>query len=101
MRNIPIDAVPNQEISVNVGENRWLIRLKAARVSMFADVYLNNEAVILGQRIAVGTPVIPYEYKAADGNFILLVDEESLPDWRQFGVTQQLLYVEPGELVYA
>ena len=68
---------------------------------MIADVYRNDAALLLGQRIAVGTPIIPYQYLQGAGNFILLVDNEELPDWRQFGVTQQLLYVEPGELANA
>ena len=98
MRLIPMEAVPNQELTLNIEGNRWLLRLKVAKSSMIADVYRNDAALLLGQRIAVGTPIIPYQYLQGAGNFILLVDGEELPDWRQFGVTQQLLYVEPGEL---
>lgn len=101
MRNIPIDPVPNQELSVNIDGNRWVIRLKVARVSMCADIILNDEPLMLGQRIAVGTPIIPYEYLALQGNFLLLVDDELLPDWRLFGSTQQLVYVAPGEYLYS
>lgn len=99
MRIVPIEPLPNQELSINVDGNRWTIRLKVARTSMFADLFLNDDPVVLGQRIAVGTPVIPYEYLATAGNFILIVDGEDLPDWRKFNVTQQLLYVSPGELL--
>ena len=98
MRLIPIEAVPNQELTLNIDGNRWLLRLKVAKSSMIADVYRNDSALLIGQRIAVGTPMIPHQYLQSAGNFILLVDNEELPDWKQFGVTQQLLYVEPGEL---
>lgn len=98
MRLIPMEAVPNQELTLNIDGNRWLLRLKVAKSSMIADVYRNDVALLLGQRIAVGTPMIPYQYLQGAGNFILLVDNEELPDWKQFGITQQLLYVEPGEL---
>lgn len=98
MRNIPIQAVPNQEFSVTIEDNRWTLRIKIAVTSMFADVYLNEEVVILGQRIAPGTPVIPYDYLANAGNFILVVENGDLPDWQKFGVTQSLFYVAPGEL---
>lgn len=101
MRNIPIDPVPNQELPVNIDGNRWVIRLKVASVSMCADIILNDEPLVLGQRIAVGTPIIPYRYLALHGDFLLLVDDELLPDWRLFGSTQQLVYVPPGELIYA
>ena len=98
MRLIPMEAVPNQELTLNIDGNRWLLRLKVAKSSMIADVYRNDAALLLGQRIAVGTPIIPYQYLQGAGNFILLVENEQLSDWRQFGITQQLLYVEPGRL---
>ena len=99
MRTVPIESLPNQQLSINVNDDRFVIRLKVATSSMIADVYCNDEAVILGQRIAVGTPIIPYDYLCAQGNFILIVDGEDLPDWQKFGVSQQLLYVSPGELI--
>lgn len=98
MRNIPISAVPNQQITLTIGSNRWSIRLKVAVSSMIADILLNDQTVIVGQRIAVGTPIIPYDYLSSDGNFILLVDGNDLPDWQKFGVSQQLVYVTPDEL---
>lgn len=99
MRTIPIDTLPNQELSINVEDNRWTIRLKVAQSSICADILLNDESLVLGQRIAVGTPIIPYDHLATAGNFILLVEGEDLPDWRKFNVSQQLLYISPGELV--
>lgn len=98
MRNIPISAVPNQQITLTIGSNRWSIRLKVAVSSMIADILLNDRPIVLGQRIAVGTPIIPYDYLSLDGNFLLLVDGEDLPDWQKFGVSQQLVYVSPEEL---
>lgn len=98
MRTLPIEAMPNQQLSINIDGNRWTVRLKIAVNSMFADIYLNDEPLILGQRIAVGTPVIPYDYLATAGNFIFVVEGDALPDWTQFGITQQMLYVSPGEL---
>lgn len=98
MRVVPIGALPNQELSINVDNRRWTLRIKIGREAMCADVYLDDQPIVLGQRIAVGTPVIPYEYLGTQGNFILIVDGEELPDWQQFGITQQLLYVSPGEL---
>jgi hypothetical protein len=98
MRMIPIERLPNQELTLNIDGTRWLLRLKVARSSMICDVLRDDEPLVLGQRIAVGTPIIPYRYLAGAGNFILLVDGEALPDWQQFGVTQQLAYVAPGEL---
>lgn len=98
MQTIPIEALPNQRLSVTIGANRWTLRIKVAVTSMIADVLLNDQPIILGQRIAAGTPIIPYPYLAIEGNFLLLIDSEELPDWRAFGRTQQLVYVTPEEL---
>lgn len=98
MRTIPIAAVPNQNLTATIGTNRWTITLKVAVTSMIADILLNDQPIVLGQRIAVGTPIIPYDYLSLDGNFLLLVDGEDLPDWQKFGVSQQLVYVAPDEL---
>lgn len=100
MRRIPLIQDPGQEFSVTVDGNRWLLRIKIAVRSMIADIYLNDEALLYGAKIAVGTPLIPYEHMAQQGNFILVVDDEELPDWQQFGGRQQLYYVYPGELEY-
>ena len=98
MRNIPIATVPNQELSVTLNGNRWVLTLKVGANSMIADVVLNDQPIVLGQLIAVGTPIIPYEYLQGSGNFLLLVENDELPDWQKFNSTQQLVFVEPGEI---
>lgn len=101
MQVIPLEAIPNQELNLNLDGVRWTITIKVAVTSMIVDVLLNDAPLILGQRIAVGCPLIPYEYMTRNGNFILLVDNEELPDYTKFGLSQQLLYLAPGELAYA
>lgn len=98
MRNIPIATVPNQELSVTLNGNRWVLTLKVGTNSMIADVVLNDQPIVLGQLITVGTPIIPYEYLQGSGNFLLLVENDELPDWQKFNSTQQLVFVEPGEI---
>lgn len=99
MRVVPLEQLPNQSLSINVDGNRWDLRIKVATNSMVIDISLNDQVIILGQRITVGWPVIPYDYLATEGNFIFLTENEEMPDWNMFGITQQLLYVSPGELV--
>ncbi|UNY40210.1 structural protein [Pseudomonas phage vB_PcuM_ KLEP17-4] len=98
MRTIPLAAVPNQQVTVNIDENRWTIRIKQATTSIIADITLNDEPLLLGMRVSVGTPIIPFRHLATNGNFLLIVDGEYLPDWHEFGTQQVLVYVAPGEL---
>lgn len=97
MRMIPIDSIPNQQFSVNIGQDRWTIRLVSAAGIMCADLLLNEQVILLGQRLVAGQRVIPYEHLSTAGNFLLRTEHDELPDWRLFGSTQTLLYLEPGE----
>lgn len=98
MRIVPLEALPNQELSINVDGNRWTLRIKVASSAMVADVYLGNTPMVLGCKIAAGTPMLPYSYLGTLGNFIFVVDDDESPDWKQFGIRQTLLYVSPGGL---
>lgn len=99
MRTIPLLTVPNQSLTFAFGSNRWALRLKDANGRLVIDVNLNDVDIVLGMRICVGTPVLPYEYLQADGNFLFLVDDEELPNWELIGASQQLVFLEPGENV--
>ena len=98
MRNIPIESTPNQSLTVNLDGNRWFLRIKECRGVMACDVSLDDVPILQGIRICPGTPIIPYEYLQGNGNFLLLVDREELADWSQFGMSQSLIYVSPGEI---
>lgn len=101
MRNIPLDAVPNQQLIVTLDSNRWELTIKEARGVMCVDVMLNDEVLILGQRIVAGTPLLPYRYLQGSGNFVLLTDADELPYWTRFGIDQQLVYASAGEIANA
>lgn len=101
MRTIPLDSVPNQQVIINVGENRWTLRIKQANSSMVADVSLNDVMMLQGMRLCVGTPLIPFRHLAGNGNFLLLTNNEELPDWQKFNSTQTMVYVDASELADA
>lgn len=96
MEVIALQAIPNQSLTLLLNGNRWALTIKQAESSMLVDVSLNDVPMLQGIRICPGTPIIPYRYLQANGNFMLLVDNEQLPGWRQFGASQILVYVPPG-----
>lgn len=98
MRTIPLSRVPNQELSVTLDQNRWLLRIKVGTGMMAADIYLNGEPVLLGQRLVAGTPLIPYRHLQENGNFWFLTEGDKAPWWQRFGVDQVLTYASQGEL---
>lgn len=106
MRTIPLEAVPNQEFSVTLGEstvvvvgaNRWDIKLKEADGCMLATVVLNEDEILTNQRVVAESPIIPYKYLQGYGNFVILTENEEIPYYDKFEDTQTMIYVTPGEV---
>lgn len=98
MRVIPLSSVPNQSFSVQLDGNRWDFVIKQANASMVVNLTLNDEIILMGSRVVSGTPLIPYQFLQGSGNFILLTEDEELPEWSRFGIDQQLIYGSFDEL---
>lgn len=94
---IPLEAVPNQELSVRLADRRFVLRIKDAAGVMVADVTVDGVRILSATRIVAGTPIIPYRYLEA-GNLLILTDNGQLPDYAQFGVTQTLVYLSAAEI---
>ena len=96
---IPLQAEPNQTISVTFDEDRYEITLKAVNNNLMAlDMIRNNITLFQGLRIVAGTPLIPYRYLES-GNFILLTLDNCQPYYTRFGVDQALVFASAEELV--
>lgn len=100
MRNIPVQATPNQTFTATIEGARFEITLKASRGVMVADVSVDGVVRLRGTRVLAGEAIIPYRY-LEDGNFYILTDGEQLPGWAEFGVSQQLVYLTPDEMAAA
>lgn len=99
MRQIPLQAVPNQSLSFTQDENRWEVTIKQAVTSMIADVTINDVRVISGVRIPGDDFILPYTYMGVlQGNLMLTTQRGLLPGWELFGQTQQLFYWTPDEM---
>lgn len=98
MRTIPLDAIPNQELSVTLDGNRWDITIKECNGVMCCTLSLNDALLLSGQRIVAGSPLIPYKHMQAYGNFWILTENDELPYYDRFDVDQQFIYVSPGEI---
>lgn len=97
MITIPLAAVPNQTLSVQIGQVRWGLTLKDARGVMVADVERAGVVLLQAVRVVAHEPVIPYGY-LEDGNFLLTTLNDDLPGWSKFGDSQELVYMTQTEL---
>lgn len=98
MQIIDIAQVPGQSFSVTLEGVRWDIRIKQAATSMIADLSADGITLVGGHRIVAGTPIIPYQYLAGDGNFLIMTENDDLPNWELFGVNQILIYATFDEI---
>jgi len=99
MQLIPITPVANQSLSFAQDGNRWDVVLKMGASCMVADISINGGLLLSGSRIMGDDFIIPYHYMGvAQGNLMLSVTNEEIPNWREFGGTQQLFYWTPEEM---
>lgn len=94
---IPLQPVPNQELTVTLEGNSYSIKLQALRNTMAVTLAINGVTILSGLRVVTGTPLIPYSY-LENGNFIFIADNTDIPFYPDFGVTQTLLYFTNAEL---
>ena len=98
MQIIDITQVPNQSFTITLEGVRWDLTIKQATSSMFMDAVADDVPIITGQRIVAGTPIIPYQYLAQDGNFLIMTENDELPSWERFEVDQVLIYATFDEI---
>jgi hypothetical protein len=96
--NIPLQAVPNQSLSVVVDGLSYVLLLKTAGSVTIVTVVRDNETLISSTRAVFGAPILPYLY-LENGNFIFTcTTEDTLPIYTSFGVTQFLSFYTADEL---
>ncbi|CDL85464.1 phage baseplate plug family protein [Xenorhabdus szentirmaii] len=92
MREIPLRAIPNQQLAVTLDGVNWVITLKAARSMMISDIQRDRDTIVQGNRLVANASLIPYAYLSPAGNFALLTENHELPWWEKFESTQTLIY---------
>jgi hypothetical protein len=104
MIQIPLVNIPNQSLSINLAGNLYDIRIHACRDNgeygtgiMAVSIAINNVVVVTGQRALPDFPIIPARY-LENGNFLIQTMNDDYPDWRQFGITQNLIFASQAEL---
>lgn len=94
---IPLQPVVNQTLSIVLDNTVHEIALTTANNVIAFSLTRDNVVLLTNLRVVAGTPLIPYTY-LEQGNFIFLTENDALPDYRQFNITQFLVYLTPAEL---
>lgn len=108
MINLNIQPIANQTLSGSWdGINNYEITLKSCGSVTAATITRSSATEELTELVSniicvAGTPLLPYGY-LENGNFMFLTLNDELPNYTQFGATQQLIYASEAELeaIYA
>lgn len=102
MLTLALQNVPDQTFTTSLDNDRYVIRIFQIPGSMAADISRNEIVVTSGQRITPGSFLIPFfGYQGKSGNFLLLTNNDELPNPSQFGITQTLIYQSWNEIAAA
>lgn len=89
----------SQTFTSTIENDRYSLTVYAIPGGVCYDISRNEVVLIQGNRITPGEFMLPYYWQwAGHGNFLLLTQDNDLPDNTQFGVTQTLLYYTIAEM---
>jgi|ERR1039458_1498764 hypothetical protein len=101
MQTLNLSNVPNQKFSTTLDKNRYVISIYQTSTCMSCDISCNEIQLVSGYRIVTGAFLIPFYMQGVNGNFILITQNDNLPDYTQFNTTQILMYLTAEEIAAA
>ena len=94
---VKLEAIPNQKFTVTLEDNRYDVKIFYTGDCMAYDLDVNQVNVISGFQFINGELMLPYEYQEVNGNLLLIVPDDALPDYESFGNTQFLAFLTQEE----
>ena len=94
---INIEPLIDQTFSSNLDRITFEIRMYSIDDGVSLDLTADGQTPIQGLRLTANFPVVPYSHLIS-GGFILITDDDELPDYQKFGQRQRLLYYTQAEL---
>lgn len=97
MEAITIDSIPSQDFTIPLGGNNYEIDIFSIDGHMSYNLSINGVAIISGFKMVNDIPLLPYRHQEVSGNIILQIPETEIPDYRRFGASQLLFYLDEAE----
>jgi hypothetical protein len=97
MQTITLASIPNQSLSITLDGNIFDLVFKWAGNCVVWSASINAISAISNSRVINGQMMLPYRHLET-GNFLFLTEGDELPDYNQFGATQNLVYITKEEL---
>ena len=97
MQLVTIDPVPSQKFIVPLGGNDYSLSIYSIDGHMAYDLSIDNELIVSGFKLVNDIPLLPYRYQELNGNLLLSLPDDELPDYSKFGLSQFLYYLDAAE----
>ena len=100
MQIVPVQALPNQSLQVQVGDQAVALNIYQLAYGLFVDVYLDNALVIGGVIAENLNRIVRSTYLGLVGDFTF-VDTQGATDpvYTGLGDRYQLVYLEAADLL--
>lgn len=100
MIDINLKQIANQELTIALEDSRYEIAVIETNVSMAITITKDGVVLVQNARLIADAFLLrDYLVDADSGNFMLTSQDESLPTWQNFGITQFLVYITSDELL--
>ena len=97
MESIKIDALPSQSFTIPLGGNNHEIKIYSIDGHMSYDLAINSVQVISGFKMVNDIPLLAYKYQEINGNILLSLPDDEIPNYKSFGLSQFLYYLSAEE----
>lgn len=99
MIDINLQQLANQELSIALENSRYVIRVVETNTMMAITITQDDTVLIENQRLLPNDFILRRNLVDADsGNFMMLVQDDSIPAFQNFNITQFLVYITSDEL---
>lgn len=97
MESINLDAIPSQRFTATLGGNNYEIKIYSIDGNMSYDLSVNSVQIIAGFKMVNDILLLAYPHQEINGNILLQIAEDEIPDYRRFGLSQFLFYLTEEE----
>ncbi len=93
---LPLIPAANQSLQVVINDKTWDVAVNVYESgSAFINVSIDDVPLVSGLRLSPNFPVMFNNRLAQYGDLVLYCEDDEALDFNKFGITQNLVYVEP------
>ena len=97
MQSVSVEAIPSQSLAVPLGGNNYSIKIYSIDGHTSYDLSINSDLIISGFKLVNDILLLPYRHQEVNGNLLLSLPAGEIPDYKRFGFSQFLYYLDSVE----